>query len=97
MALLWVVFSGVVFVTFAHVVPGQMWYLIYRILIFAFLFTLPLMLNNIYHMTLLLFSEKHREINNVMITRYITLPAETSNVMTTSVTTMQIFMEINTL
>ena len=34
-------------------------------------------------------------INNVMTTRYITLLAGTSNVMTTSVATMQIFIEIN--
>ena len=32
--------------------------------------------------------------NNVMTTRYITLSTETVNVMTTSVTTIQIFIEI---
>ena len=36
-------------------------------------------------------------ISNVMTTRYITLSAGTSNVMTTSVTTMQICIEINKL
>ena len=49
----------------------------------------------IYHMTLLLFSGQRHVINNVMTTRYITLTEGTSNVMTMSVTTMQIFMEIN--
>ena len=33
--------------------------------------------------------------NNVMTTRYLTLSAETSTVMTISMTTMQIFIEIN--
>ena len=53
----------------------------------------------IYHMTLLLFSGQRHIINtgNTMTTRYITLSAGTCNVMTTSVTTMQIFMEINKL
>ena len=34
-------------------------------------------------------------INNVMTTRYIALSTGTSNAMTTSVTTMQLFVEIN--
>ena len=48
-------------------------------------------------MTLLLFSEYHHVIHvyNVMIKRYITLSVEKSNVMTTSVTTVQIFIEID--
>ena len=41
-------------------------------------------------------TERH-VINNVITTCYITLSAGTSNVMTTSVTTMQIFIEINKL
>ena len=46
-------------------------------------------------MTLLLFHRKCHVINNGMTTCYITLLAQTSNVMMTSITTMQIFIEIN--
>ena len=49
-----------------------------------------------YHMTLLLFSEYRHVLNNVMTIRYITLSVGASNVMTTSVTTMQIFIQITT-
>ena len=45
-------------------------------------------------MTSLLFSGLHHVINNVMTTRVLTLSAGTSNVMTTSVTTMHCFIEI---
>ena len=50
-----------------------------------------------HHMMLLLFSGYPHVINNVMTSCYTTLSAETSNVMTTSVTTIQIFMDINKL
>ena len=46
-------------------------------------------------MMLLLFSGLRHVIKNVMPTRYITLLVGTSNVMTTSVTTMHIIIEIN--
>ena len=49
----------------------------------------------VYHRTLLLFSDKGHVINNVMTTRYITLSAGLSNVIMKSVTTMQIFIQIN--
>ena len=49
---------------------------------------------SVYHMALLLFSGELHVINNVMETRII-LSVGTSNVKTTSVTTMQIFIEIN--
>ena len=45
-------------------------------------------------MTLLLFSGECHAINYVMCTHYVKLSAGTSNVMTMSVTTMQIFIEI---
>ena len=48
-------------------------------------------------MMLLLFSGYCHVINNVMTTRYTKLSAGTSNFMTTSVTTRQIFIEINKL
>ena len=44
----------------------------------------------VYHMTLLLFSGKRHVINNFMTTHVLTLSAGTSNVMTTSVTTMHL-------
>ena len=48
-----------------------------------------------YYTTLLLFSGYRHVLNNVMTTGYITLLAGTCNIMTTSVTTMQFFSEIN--
>ena len=45
-------------------------------------------------MTSLLFSGQHHVINNVMTTRYITLSAGTSNVMTTSVTTIHFSLKL---
>ena len=53
------------------------------------------MLSKIYHMMLLLLSGYRHVINNVITTHYITIWVGTSNVITTSVTTMQIFIEIN--
>ena len=53
----------------------------------------------IYHMTLLLFSGWRHVVNIVtcMTTHYIILSTGTSNVITTSVTTMQIFIETSKL
>ena len=48
-------------------------------------------------MMLRLFSEKRHVINDVMTTCYITLLAGTSNIMMKSMSTMQIFIEINKL
>ena len=48
---------------------------------------------SVYHMTLLLFSGLRHVIDNVMETHCITLWVGISNVMTTYVTTMQIFIE----
>ena len=64
---------------------------------YKFINTRVCMLDSIYHMTLLLFSGKGHVINNVMTTHCITLSGGTSNIMTTSITTKQIFMEINKL
>ena len=47
-----------------------------------------------YHMTFLLFNGYRHVINNVMTIRYITLSVGTSNIMTTSVTTIQFIREI---
>ena len=52
---------------------------------------------SIYHMTLLIFSVKSNVINYAMTTDYISLSVGTSSFMVTSVTTMQIFIEINKL
>ena len=48
----------------------------------------------VYHMTSQIFSGKGYAINNVMTTHYVTLSAGIRTVMTTSVTTMQFFIEI---
>ena len=45
----------------------------------------------LYHLTLLLYSEYRHVVYDVMTTRYITLSAGTSNVMTKSLITMQYF------